>query len=297
MFYLNGEYVPSSKAKIHCLDWGFRGYGVYDVCRTVNKIEIFRLDEHIERLYNSLRCTEINLKMTPEEMKQIHIEVMKKNVHFLKKNDDMNIGVYVTPGPMFKEGNPTVWVYARVIKFQKYAKFFKIGTHLTVPSIRHVPSQCMDPKIKHTSRMFMHMADSEARRLESECWALMLDIYGNIAELTNSNLFIVKQETVITPTLRNCLPGTSRKVVLELCEKMKIPVFERDIQLFDVYNADEVFQTATTYGIFPVSRINKRLLWDEIPRPITKRLLSAYSEEMGLDIVEQFLSHLSEFEK
>jgi len=297
LFYLNGTYVTSSQAKIHCLDWGLHGYSVYDVCRTVNKTRIFRLGEHIERLYNSLRCAEIDLEVTPDEMKLIHIEVMKRNAHLLGENDDMTIGVRVTPGPMYEEGRPTICVYARRIAFEKHAKFFRIGTHLVVPSVRHIPAQCIDPRVKHDARLFMHMADREARRLDPESGALMLDIYGNVAELTVANLFIVKRGAVITPNLRNCLPGISRQVVLELCGKLGMPAFERDIQMFDVYNADEAFQTATSYCMLPISRINTRHLWKKIPGPVTERLLAAYTEEIGVDIAEQYVRHLDEFER
>lgn len=297
IFYLNGKYLSENEAKIHCLDWGLHGYSVYDVSRTVNKATIFRLDEHIERFYNSLKCTEIDLNITPEEMKQIHIEVMKRNLHLLEENDDLILGVRATPGPMYEKEKPTVYVYPRLISFTKHAKFFKIGTHIIVSSFRHVPTQCMDTKVKHDSRLFMHMADREVKRLDPESWALMMDIYGNLAELTNANLFIVKKGAVITPSLRNCLPGTSRQVVLELCERLKIPAFERDIQLFDLYTADEAFQTACSYCILPISRVNTRYLWKQVPGPITKRLTNTYSEEIGLDIAEQYLSHLSELER
>jgi branched-chain amino acid aminotransferase len=107
----------------------------------------------------------------------------------------------------------------------------------------------------------------------------------------------VKNGEVITASTRNVLPGVSRQTVLELCKKLGIPSAEKDFQLYDVYNADEAFKTGTSYRMMPVSRINLRHIWKEIPGPITRRLLEAYSEEMGLDIAEQYLNHLSEEER
>jgi branched-chain amino acid aminotransferase len=222
---------------------------------------------------------------------------MNRNLHFLGENDDAWISARITSGHRYERGRATTIVTFVPLPFKAYAKFFKIGTHLAVPSIRHVPPQCMDPKIKYDSRLFMHMADREVRRAYPDSRTLLLDVDGNIAELTDATFFMVKNQTVITPSTRNVLTGVSRQVVLELCEKLGIPVLESDIQLYDAYTADEAFQSGTSYRMLPVSRINGRRLWKNIPGPITRRLLNAYSEEFGLDIEEQYLSHLSLEEK
>jgi len=297
VFYVNGEYVPWNEAKISVLDSGCHGDSVYDTLRTVSRTNIFRIDDHIERLYSSCNAADIDPGIGPEEMKKIMMEVTKRNAPLLSENDDAWVFARVTSGSMFEGGKPTVIVFFLPLLFKRYAKFFKLGTHLVVTQVRHVPAQCIDPKIKNDSRLFMHIADREVRRSNPECRTLMMDINGNISELTDANFFIVKKGEVITPTTSNVLPGVSRQIVLELCEKLEIKAFEKDIQLYDVYNADEAFQTGTSYRMLPVSRINRRHLWKEIPGPITKRLLKAYNEEIGLDIAEQYLSHLSEEER
>ena len=120
---------------------------------------------------------------------------------------------------------------------------------------------------------------------------------GAATELTDANFFIVRNGEVITPSTQNSLPGVSRQVVLELCKKLGIPCAERAFQLYDVYNADEAFRTGTSYRMLPVSRINLRHLWKNVPGPVTRRLLDAYSEEIGLDIAGQYLSHLTAEER
>jgi branched-subunit amino acid aminotransferase/4-amino-4-deoxychorismate lyase len=141
------------------------------------------------------------------------------------------------------------------------------------------------------------MADREVRRIDPEACALLLDLDGNVTELTDANFFIVSNGEVVTAPTQYVLPGVSRQIVLELCEKLRIPYAERTFQLYDVYNADEAFRTGTSYRMLPVSRINMRYLWPEVPGPVTQCLLEAYSEELELDIAEQYLSHLSEDER
>jgi len=296
VFYLNGDFVPRGEAKISVLDAGLNGDVVYDTLRTVNRTQVFRIEAHLERLYRSCRAADIDPGMNPGQMTEIIRDVMNRNVDLLDKNDDAWISVRITSGSRFERGKSTVIVSFVPLPFKAYAKYFILGTHLVVPPIRHVPPQCMDPKIKHDSRLFMHMADREVKRAYPEARTLLLDLDGNIAELTDASFFIVKKGRVITPSRRNVLPGVSRQVILELCEKLNIPASEMDIQLYDAYTADEAFQSGTSYRMLPVSRINGRRLWKAVPGPVTKRLLAAYSEAIGLDIEKQYLSHLSEEE-
>jgi branched-chain amino acid aminotransferase len=297
LFYLNGDYVPVGEAKISVLDAGLNGDSVFDTLRTVNRNRVIRMEHHLERLYSSCKAAEIDPGIKPEKMKEIITEVMNRNAGLLEENDDAWISVRITSGYRYEKGKATVIVSFVPLPFKTYAKYFKLGTHLAVPTIRHVPPQCMDPKIKYDARLFMHMADRETKRAFPESRTLLLDLDGNIAELTDASFFIVKNGQVLTPTERNILPGVSRQIVLELCEKLKIPVSERDIQLYDAYTADEAFQSGTSYRMLPVSRINGRHLWKKVPGPVTGRLLAAYSEEIGIDIEEQYLSHLSHAER
>lgn len=293
VFYLNGEFVPMSDAKVSVLDSVCHGDSVYDALRTVKRTHIFRVDDHIARLFSSCKAADIDPGITPKEMKRILIEVVNRNKHLLAETDDAWLIPRISSGSLLAGGEPTIMVIFVHLPFRLFAKFFKVGMHVMVPTVRHVPPECMDPKIKYDARLFMHIAEREVKRIDPECAALMLDIYGNVTELTDANFFIVKKGEVITAPTRNVLPGVSRQVVLELCEKLKIPARERDFQLYDVYNADEAFRTGTSYRMMPISRMNMRNLWPKVPGPITKRLLDAYSKEMGLNIAEQYLSHLT----
>ena len=162
------------------------------------------------------------------------------------------------------------------------------GQHLVTPSIRHVPPQCYDPKMKYRSRMHFYLADQEARLVDAEAAALLLDLDGNVTETGTANFFIVERGTVVSPTTRNTLPGISRAMVIELCGQLGIPFVERDFQVYNALNADEAFLTSTPYCIMPATRINGVAIGDGKPGPMVGRLLTAWSEAVGLDIAGKF---------
>src|SRR5262249_8207647 len=130
------------------------------------------------------------------------------------------------------------------------------GQHLVTPSVRHVPPQCLDPKIKHRSRLHFHLADQEARLVDPEALALLLDLDGNVTETATANFLIVERGRVTSPTTRNTLPGISRATVIDLCGRLGLPFVERDFQVHDALNADEAFTTSTPYCLMPVTRLN-----------------------------------------
>jgi branched-chain amino acid aminotransferase len=168
-----------------------------------------------------------------------------------------------------------------------WAKKLDKGQHLITPSIRHVPPQCYDPKMKYRSRMHYYLADLEARVADPEASALLLDLDGNVTETSGANFLIVERGTIISPTTRNTLPGISRQMVIELAAQLGIPFLERDFQVFNVINADEAFTTSTPYGVLPVTRVNGLPIGDGRPGPIVGRLLEAWSVAVGLDVVKQ----------
>ena len=164
------------------------------------------------------------------------------------------------------------------------------GAHVVTPSIRHVPPQCFDPKMKYRSRMHYYLADQEARLVAPDAIALLLDLDGNVTETSGANFLLVQQGEIVSPTRRNILPGISRQTVIELAQKLDIPYAERDLQVHDVMNADEGLLTSTPFCVMPVTRINGSMIADGKPGPIFRRLMEAWSEEVGLDILGQFQS-------
>ena len=118
----------------------------------------------------------------------------------------------------------------------------------------------------------------------------MLDQRGNITESVASNFFIVTDNVIRTSKDNSILQGISRMVALELAEQLEIEVVEEDLQPYDAYTADEAFMTSSSYQLLPVSALDKRTIGDEIPGPICRQMLAAWSEMAGLDIVDQALN-------
>lgn len=132
------------------------------------------------------------------------------------------------------------------------------------------------------------LADHEARLVDPDAAALLLDLDGNVTETSGANFLIVERGTIVSPTLRNILPGISRQTVIELAGKLSVPFVERDIQVHSVMNADEAFLTSTPFCLMPVTRINGVAIADGQPGPLYRRLIEAWSEAVGMDIVGQF---------
>jgi branched-chain amino acid aminotransferase len=182
------------------------------------------------------------------------------------------------------------------LPWELWAKKMQTGAHVVTPSIRHVPPQCYDPKMKYRSRMHFYLAEQEAKLVDPEASALLLDLSGNVTETSTGNFLIVEHGTMVSPTTVNTLPGTSRAMVIELAAKLGVAFLERDLQVYNVMNASEAFLTSTTYCLMPVTKINGVAVGDGKPGPLARRLLAAWSEEVGLDIEKQIQERAGQYQ-
>ena len=287
MVYLNGEFVPESEAKISIFDVGFqKADSVCEAVRTF-KHKPFKLKEHLVRLYSSMQYAQINCNKSIDEMEEIHNEVLEANRHLLtSENDDLWMSTTVTR-------TPTIIIYCKSLSsvLKNIAECYKVGAHAVTPfSVRNIPPVCMSPKLKTRSRMHFVLADLEVKKIDPKACSLLLDINGNITENSSRNFFIVSRGILQTPKPDNVLCGISRQTVLELADELNIPSEECNIQVYDAYNAEEAFFTTTSQCILPISRINGMNIGENIPGPITNRLLSVWSKKVGVDIVKQAMS-------
>ena len=167
-------------------------------------------------------------------------------------------------------------------------KLFDTGINAVITSQRAIPAQLLDPKVKNRSRMHYLMANIEVSNYEgNNNWALLLDPDGFIAEGTGDNFFIVKDRALITPEPRNILRGISRAYIFELAKKLGLSCVEKNIEPYDVLNADEAFMTGTPFCILPVASLNSVLIGGAPMGSITKTLIAAWSREVGVDIPKQ----------
>jgi branched-chain amino acid aminotransferase len=175
-------------------------------------------------------------------------------------------------------------------RFISFAASLKLDCAWLRPSTRHVPPECVDPKIKNRSRLHWWLAEQEAHLVDEGAMPLLLDLQGNLTETSGSNLLLVRDGTVYSPTPRNILLGISRKVVIELCAKLQIPFVERDLQVHDRSLRTKHFVTTSPYCMAPVTRFNGVTIGDgAVGGPIYNRLLQAWSDQAGVDIRAQVL--------
>ena len=290
--YFKGEWMPFSQVKIDPMDRGFTvGDVVFDVARTFNG-KSFRMEDHIQRLYRSLKFVRIDPGLSAKEMLDISEEVVQRNDHLRAEVGDFTITQFVTRGPGSSSrsaGPPAVCVKVAPIGFGRFADLFKDGAHGVITRTRSYPVESLDPKVKNYSRMNFNLADLEAADVDPEAWPILTDADGSLTEGTGYNVFLVTDGVIRTPGDRNILQGVSRGMVFDLARQLNIPLVEEDLQPYDLYTADEAFFSGTSPCILPVSKVDQREIGDGRPGPIVQQLLSAWSETGGMDIVDQAL--------
>ena len=300
--YLNGAFVPESEAKVSVLDSGFNaGDGVYDVTRTFGH-KPFCLREHTERLFRSLRYTRIDCGMSVDEMEKTTLEVLDRNKSLLLENEDCALWQVVSRGVRSARGNrvsggATVTVYPVIVNFPEFASFYVEGAPVVIPATRRIPPQCLESKAKITNKMNHNMAIFEAKQADPRAIPLMLDIDGNLSETSAHNCFLVIDGKLCTPSDRNVLGGITKAAIFGIAKQLNIEVVEGNYTPYDLYNAQEAFLASTSPTFVPVKTINGVMISKGAPGPITLRLIAAWNKMVGIDIVDQALSHLDKPER
>ena len=297
--WFNGRFVPESQVLVPFRDrsWIF-GDGVFDVARTF-KGRVFRLEEHVERLYRSLKALRIDSGLPSDEMVRISHEVIERNRHLLGPDDDYWVAQRVSRGVQKVDGDnwdhygPTVIVECMPLPLKARARLFRDGIDVIVPSVRRTSPDALTPRAKTHNYLNLISADLEVHARDPEAWAVLLDVNGNLCEGLGSNIFVVRGGRLLTPLERYVLPGVSRQTVIDLAAEIGIPFAEVDLDLYDAYTADEAFITSTSLCLCPVRSVNGTGIGDgPLPGPLTRRLRDAYTDLVGLDFTAQYLAHL-----
>ena len=290
--YYCGEWMPAGKVRIDPMDRGFLvGDAVFDVARTFNG-KSFRMREHVDRLYRSLRYVRMDPGMSAEDMVKISEELIARNEHLRAEVGDFAIWQFVTRGRgrwAHSAGPPAVGVFIRSLGFARFAHLYREGAHGVIVRVRSYSPESLDPKVKNFSRMNFNIAELEAADIDQAGWPILLDVRGNVAEGVGYNVFIVTGGTIRTPGDRSVLQGVSRGMVFELAKGLGVSIVEEDLQPYDVYTADEAFFSSTSPCVLPVTRVDRRQIGTGAPGPVVQRLLTAWSDAVGVDVVEQAL--------
>jgi len=273
--YLNGKLVDKADAKVSVFDHGFLyGDGAFEGVRSYNG-RVFRLEGHIDRLYESMHTLMIDPRMTKKEMIEAVVKTLRANkikdgyVRLIVSRGDGDLGL----DPRKCYGRPNVIIIAdKIILYpaQLYQKGMEI---ITVPTVKNHPN-ALNPQLKSLNYLNHILAKIEA----SLCGyneAIMLQDNGYVGECTGDNVFIYKDGVLSTPHLGR-LKGITCAAILELAFKMKIKVSESYITRHEVYNAQECFLTGTAAELIPVVKVDGRVIGTGRPGPVTKKLLDAF---------------------
>jgi branched-chain amino acid aminotransferase len=276
MIYINGEFYKKEDAKISVYDHGLLyGDGIFEGIRIYNG-KIFKLKEHVKRLFESAKGLYLDIGKTLEEMEHI----IKKTVD-LNKKDNGYIRVVVTRGVGNLGVDPVSCKNASVIvivdDISLYPKeYYKKGIEIMTSSYRRISVDCFDVRIKSLNYLNNVLAKMEARR--NNCFeSVILNKDGYVTECTGDNIFIIKDGVLKTPeTFAGALGGITRDFVLEISRKLNIETKETYLTKFDLITSDECFLTGTGAEVIPVVKIDGTKVGDGVPGDMTLKIINEF---------------------
>lgn len=278
MIYIDGQLVPETEAKISVFDHGLLyGDGVFEGIRFYNG-RVFRLEQHIRRLYDCAKSILINIPMTRSEMIKATCETVAAN-----KLEDGYIRLVITRGvgPMglspYKCPRPSVIIIASTITlYPKEA--YENGLTMATVATRRPSHDILSPQVKSLNYLNNIMAKVEAIQAGAE-EGLMLNDVGLVAECTGDNLFIIRDGIISTPPLTaGALDGITRGVVFEIARDLGIPIRERDLSRHDVFTADECFLTGTAAEVIAAVKLDQRSIGSGKPGALTQKIIARFRE-------------------
>ncbi|MDR3125080.1 MAG: branched-chain-amino-acid transaminase [Endomicrobium sp.] len=282
--YLDGELVKREDAKISVFDHGLLyGDGIFEGIRAYND-RLFRLKEHLERLWASAKAINLAIPITRKEMEKAIIKTLLAN-----KLSDAYIRLIVTRGCGDLELDPNKHISTPSIiiitdNTSLYPKeVYEKGMEVTTVSTRRMTQDSLSPNIKSLNYLNNILAKMQAAR-NGVMEAIMLNSQGYVAECTSNNIFIIKNDSLLTPpAYEGALIGITREAIIELAKnKLRIPVKQERISLYDVYTADECFLTGTATEVIPVVSVDSRQIADAKPGSITLKLIKEFKNLVSL---------------
>ena len=275
--YANGDFVPQDQAVTSIYDHGFLyGDGVFEGIRAYNG-RVFRLDEHIDRLYDSAMAIMLDIPLSKDEMKQAILETLRVNdlldayIRPIVSRGVGDLGLDPRKCPV-----PNVFIISQPWGAM-YGDLYDKGLSAVAVTVRRNAPESLSPNIKSMNYLNNILAKIEANQKGGD-EAIILDVRGNISEGSGDNIFIIKNGTISTPQVMNNLRGITRAAAIEIAQDLGYPLLETDLGLFDLYTADEVFVTGTAAEIAPIATVDGRSVGDGSVGTITKELMQRFKE-------------------
>ncbi|MCA1917631.1 branched-chain-amino-acid transaminase [Methanospirillum hungatei] len=273
--YIDGKFYPKEEAKVSVFDHGFLyGDGVFEGIRAYSG-RIFRLEEHLDRLYDSAKTIDLAVPITKEEMTAAIIETCKKN----------NLtNAYIRPIVSRGVGDlgldprkcPKASVVIMAVEWgAMYGDLYEKGLKAVTVSVRRNPAEALPPNVKSLNYLNNILAKIEANCKGGD-EAIFFDTNGYVSEGSGDNIFVIKNGVIITPPTLNNLRGITRMVALEIATSLGITVHERNMGYYDLYCADEVFVTGTAAEIAPITWIDGRTIGTGKPGSITRQCMEQF---------------------
>jgi len=274
--WLDGQIVDEADAKISVFDHGILyGDGIFEGIRFYEG-RVFRLNEHIERLFLSAKALLLKMPWSFDEVCEATLEAIRANglrdgyirLVVTRGVGDLGLNPYLCP-------KPSMFIIASGITLYP-EEFYEKGLEVVTCSTRRPTPASLSPQVKSLNYLNNVMAKIEALKAGAK-EGLMLNEQGYVAECTGDNVFIVKKGEVITPPVSDgSLDGITRQVIFDLCADLEIPIREASLTRYDIYTADESFLTGTAAETIPLVKLDEREVGDGKPGPVSLKLIEAF---------------------
>jgi len=278
LVYINGKYVPEEQATVSIFDHGFLyGDGVFEGIRAYNG-RVFRLKEHVDRLFDSAKAIDLDPGITRAEMAEIIKETLRKNGlkdAYIRPIISRGVG---TMGLDPRRCETPSIICAASAWGAMYGDLYETGLTAVTVCVRRNPPDTLPPNIKSLNYLNNILGKIEANYKGGD-EAIFLDRTGKLAEGSGDNIYLVKDGVLYTPPTINNLKGITRIVLLDICAELGIHYEVCELGLFDLYTADEVMVTGTAAEICAITKIDGRTIGTGVPGPVYKKLLPAFQAE------------------
>lgn len=277
LIYINGDFVPRSEARVSVYDHGFLyGDGVFESIKAYNGL-VFKLKEHVDRLYDSAKAIAMDIYLTKDEMTEVILETLRKN-----NLKDAYVRLVVSRGIGDLGLDPRKCEKPNIIVIAQgwgamYGNRYEAGITGVSVCVRRNAPDVLSPNIKSLNYLNNILAKIEANEKGGD-EAIFLDQNGFVCEGSADNIFVVKNGKVYTPLTISNLKGITRATVIEVLDQMGYKTIEANLGLFDLYTADEIFVTGTLAEMAPLIKVDGRLIGDGKPGPIAKELARGLKE-------------------